>query len=66
MIYENILSKITSRKFLLSFSAILMTGILTYLRILDQTAYSSVVITITGAYLASNVFQDIKYLEKRE
>jgi len=66
MDYTSVLAKLTSRKFVLSFVAIAMTGILAYLKVLDQTAYSSVVITITGAYLASNVFQDIKYLENRE
>ncbi len=58
---NKLLIKLASRKFILSLVSVSMTGVLTYLNVLDQTGYSSVVITITGAYLASNVYQDSQY-----
>lgn len=45
------------RKFILAMTVVAVTTALTAMRVIDQSAFTSVVIAVVGAYLASNVIQ---------
>jgi len=60
------LNKFLSRKFFVTLAAVFSASFLAYLGILDNAAYSSVVITVSGAYMGTNVYQSTNLAKGQE
>ncbi len=54
---ESKLQLIGGRKFLLAILSLVTTALLAWLKVLDPSAYTTVVIATVGSYIAGNVVQ---------
>ena len=54
------IGKCGGRTFLITLGCGAMTSLLTYLKVLDSTAYTTVILGTVGAYIAGNTVQKVK------